>query len=241
MTRILIITDNQILYPQIRDILNNLERDDITVTYRCSEKSKIDINSKKIKVVNVKNDIYDIVNNYDLIVSLHCFQFFPKELVDSVRCINVHPGFNPINRGWYPQVFSIINDLPIGATIHEMDEKLDHGPIIAQEKVEKFQWDTSLSLYNRVLKKEVELFQNHINNIIDNKYEVINSTEREHFFSKSDFNNYCQIDLNEKGTFKNFYDLLRGLSHDPYDNAFIIDENGEKIFLKLKITKGNND
>jgi dTDP-4-amino-4,6-dideoxyglucose formyltransferase len=237
MTKILVITDNQILFSQIRDIFKNLQRKDLNVVYSCSEKSNFAMNNKKIKTVNVKNEIKWIIANFDIIFSVHCFQFFPKKLVNSVRCINIHPGFNPINRGWYPQVFSIIHDLPIGATIHEMDEKLDHGPIIAREKVEKFQWDTSLSLYARVLQKEVELFKKHINQIIDKRYKIIKQTEKENLFRKTDFHNICQIDLNEIGSFKKFYNLLRGLSHEPYNNAYIINEKGEKIYLKLQINK----
>ncbi|MEL6562249.1 MAG: formyltransferase family protein, partial [Bacteroidota bacterium] len=46
--------------------------------------------------------------------------------------------------------FSLINGLPAGVTIHEIDEKLDHGNIIDQIKVEVQSTDTSYTLYQRV-------------------------------------------------------------------------------------------
>ncbi len=37
------------------------------------------------------------------------------------------------NRGWFPQAFSIIDGQKVGVTIHEIDDQLNHGPIIAQQ------------------------------------------------------------------------------------------------------------
>ncbi len=77
------------------------------------------------------NSFFD---KYILFISLHCKQIFPQRLTDNYRCINIHPGYNPYNRGWFPQVFSILNKNTAGVTIHEIDQELDHGPIIYQEK-----------------------------------------------------------------------------------------------------------
>jgi methionyl-tRNA formyltransferase len=102
----------------------------------------------------LKNKKTEIIDSFDLVIFVHCFQLFPKTMVNAVRCVNIHPGYNPINRGWYPQVFAIVNDLPIGATIHEMDEKLDNGPIIVRELVEKYARDTSLTIFLMILKTQ---------------------------------------------------------------------------------------
>src|SRR5690349_163732 len=66
----------------------------------------------------------------DVVISLHSKQIFPPGLVSGARCVNVHPGLNPFNRGWTPHVFSLVNGLPAGATIHEIDAEIDHGAII---------------------------------------------------------------------------------------------------------------
>lgn len=64
--------------------------------------------------INPKKDFNHIIRTYDLVFSLHCKKIFPKVLTDSVRCINIHPGYCPYNRGIYPHVFSIINGRPAG-------------------------------------------------------------------------------------------------------------------------------
>jgi len=91
---------------------------------------------------------------YGLIVSIHSKRIFPPDLVNSVTCVNFHPGFNPFNRGWYPQVFSLINKDPIGATLHVMDAEIDHGAIIDQVEVAIRPTDTSSELYARVIDAE---------------------------------------------------------------------------------------
>ena len=144
MVKILIVTDNITQYTRVRDVFTKSPRNDLSVDYRhspmdCSVWENID----GIEAIDVHRNVEWISTNYDLVISVHCLQFFPKNLVNNIRCINIHPGYNPINRGWYPQVFAIVHDLGIGATIHEMDEKLDNGPIIARELLTKLEWDTS--------------------------------------------------------------------------------------------------
>src|SRR5690349_14011177 len=111
----------------------------------CSPGSEAEIHKQlpSIKALDVNDDVGEVIKSYDLVISYHCRQLFPRKLVESVRCINIHPGLNPFNRGWYPGVFSIVNGLPAGATIHEIDEKIDHGPAIAQKNIEVLPEDTS--------------------------------------------------------------------------------------------------
>jgi methionyl-tRNA formyltransferase len=127
-------------------------------TYSISPYSNItEFGTENFSIFDLKSpkDIDFILGNFDLVFSIHCKQIFPKELVNGLKCINIHPGYNPVNRGWYPQIFSILNDLPVGATIHEIDEALDHGGIIARALVPKYSYDTSKSLYDRILEKEI--------------------------------------------------------------------------------------
>src|SRR5579862_5054037 len=107
--------------------------------------------------INVRTQLAQITQNYDLVISIHSKQLFPLELISRVRCVNVHPGFNPFNRGWFPQIFSIINGMKAGATIHEIDEQLDHGLIVAQREYNIKSWDTSGSAYANIMKIERDL------------------------------------------------------------------------------------
>ena len=238
--KVLIICDNPILANRFeKEVWPLVDSALFDLSFRCSPYSsisKFDL-SNKISKIDLKNrdDVKTILDN-NLIVSIHCKQLFPKYLINAVRCVNVHPGYNPINRGWYPQVFAIIENLEIGATIHEIDELLDHGKIIAREKVEKFQHDTSLSLYNRIVDKEIELLKSHIHKIINKSYIPITPESEGNLRLKKDFNELLHLNLDEKLTMGEAIDKLRALTHGKYKNAYFIDKNGNKIFVSLNLS-----
>ena len=234
---ILIITDNPYLAQRFeREVWSLVHRSRYNLNYKCSPYSLPDnfqIHSNIASVdLKEKEAITDLIS-YDLAISIHCKQLFPKKLIENVRCINVHPGYNPINRGWYPQVFSIIKNTPIGATIHEIDEQLDHGNIIAREFVEKFEFDTSKTLYDRVVDKEIELLKNNIQSLLDNSYAVVKPEKQGTLYLKKDFNNLCELDVEKKYTLKEAIDLLRALTHGNHNNAYFMTRNHKKVYVSI--------
>ena len=187
--------------------------------------------------IDVRREEKVITEKYDLILSIHCKQFFPATLVNAVRCVNVHPGFNPYNRGWFPQVFSLINGLPAGVTIHEMDEKLDHGPIIAQEKCTIKPWDTSESLYVRILELENAMLWQHYESIKNRDYIASPPFEEGNLNTINDFEEMKKMNLNHTATFGEFLNLLRALSHGEHRNAYFLDKDSQKIFVRVILEK----
>ncbi|AZA59064.1 dTDP-4-amino-4,6-dideoxyglucose formyltransferase [Chryseobacterium shandongense] len=244
---ILVISDNAYLCRKLENILTEKLSPEQRVNFSISPFSDINDFNESIKsevmILDLKKeiDINFIIEHYDLVLSIHCKQFFPNILVQKIKCINIHPGYNPINRGWYPQVFSIQNNLPVGATIHEIDEELDHGPIIDRDFVKKESYDTSGSLYDKILEKEIDLFNKNIDSILNNTYKTILPENEGNLFLKKDFNKLCKIDLKEETTAGKFIDKLRALSHKNFKNAYYIDpENGEKIFISLTFKRQND-
>lgn len=228
-TRTLILTDN----PYACDLafeLNTLYGD---IAIFQSPKGAL----KGIGELSVRKQISDIAANYDLVISIHCKQLFPIELVNRVRCINVHPGLNPYNRGWYPQVFSMLNGLPSGVTIHEIDAELDHGPIIVQQAYQIQSWDTSGSAYKKIMAIERALVLEHFVSIRDHTYNATPPTEPGNLNYKKDFDALREIDLNAHGTFGEFINRLRALTHDNFNNAYFIDSDGNKVFVKISLEK----
>jgi methionyl-tRNA formyltransferase len=232
-TKLLIISDNLYLIEAFKELLIEMKFE-IDYTIKCSFNNAGLSKELSIAMVNVEQELESIISTYDLIFSLHCKQIFPDKLVNSIKCINVHPGYNPYNRGWFPQVFSIIDKQPIGATIHEIDEYLDHGNIIDQEEIEINSWDTSLDVYNRVLKLEVELLRRNISNILTNSYNKFPSKENGNVNKMKDYHELCKLDLEENGNLEFFIDKLRALTHDPYKNAYFVDKKcGKKVYVKI--------
>ncbi len=239
---ILVVTDNQYIFEKFNDIIKDEKYKDFKFSFYYSYKNikmkKIYFGSNIFKEINIKNELENIIQNYQIAISLHSKQIFPERLVKSLKCINVHPGFNPYNRGWYPQVFSIINKLDSGVTIHYMDKYLDHGRVLFQEKVKMYDWDTSFTLYNRIQKKEIELLEEKLYFILTEELKGI-EVEDGNLNTLQDFNELCKIDLNEKLTMKEAIDRLRALTHDKYKNAYFISE-GEKVYISLNLEKENN-
>lgn len=244
---VLIISDNLYLCRRFLDIIERKKIPNCLFNFSISpfsNKEDFNILNADIKVFDLKDQkhINFIKSNYDLIFSIHCKQIFPLDLINYLKCINVHPGFNPINRGWYPQVFSIINKKPIGATIHEIDEKLDHGFIIDRKQVDKTSYDTSGTLYNKIIDKEIELLENNIEKIIYNNYEVIEPESEGNLYLKKDFNKLLELDLNEKVSVGNLIDRLRALTHGNFKNAYFVDpKTQKKIFVNIELTPEDNE
>ncbi|WP_210397608.1 dTDP-4-amino-4,6-dideoxyglucose formyltransferase [Motiliproteus sediminis] len=238
--KILVVSDNPELTRFFQEYVHQKKYNEIAVfQYRFSIINK---NPRPMEVLGATPlDVKDrkffgiAKEEYSLIISIHCKQIFPEALVKSVRCVNFHPGLNPFNRGWYPQVFSIINKKPIGATLHMMDAEVDHGAIIDQKVVALKKSDTSLDLYTRVLSAEKKLIERNLKNLV---YGVFTSSEMEmegNYNSKEDFEDLCNLDLNKTGTLEDHIDILRALTHGDFKNAYFFDEEGNKHYVRLII------
>lgn len=234
--RILVISDNPFLVGEFNRIISLPVYLNCETTYLCSKGSEQNLASVlgyAVDAVKVKTQ-WEQLLGFDIIFSLHCKQLFPAELVSKVRCVNVHPGLNPYNRGWFPQVFSILNGLPTGATIHEIDEELDHGKIIAQQEVKNYSWDTSIDIYNRVQQAEVQLLESHLTPILESTYNAVSPSEEGNLNLKKDFDNLCKLNLDQTQTLGKSIDLLRALTHGSYKNAFFIDpKTGKKVYVSV--------
>lgn len=191
------------------------------------------IGAKKIDLDNQKI-LSEIVSRYELVISIHCTKIFPKEIFERIPSYNVHPGFNPHNRGWFPHVFSIINKHPAGVTIHKIDSVIDSGEIWKQVEVKIEMKDSSFNVYSKIIESEKELLKEFLKLIASGgslKFAKLNKIGN--YNSKEDYNKLCELDLMNRDTLKNHIDLLRALTHPPFKNAYFIDENNEKVYVEI--------
>lgn len=76
---------------------------------------------------------------WDLFVVASYGHILPPDILALPKhgVLNVHPSLLPKLRGASPVRSAILNDMPeTGVTIMLMDEELDHGPIVAQARIE---------------------------------------------------------------------------------------------------------
>src|SRR4051794_19945405 len=73
----------------------------------------------------------------DLVICAYYPRIFPRRLIDipPLGCINVHPGLLPEYRGTFPTPWCILNnETEIGVTVHYMNEGIDTGDILVQQR-----------------------------------------------------------------------------------------------------------
>ncbi len=95
-------------------------------------------------------------------LSVHYQRIVPASLIDRYEGLwNLHPGLLPWGRGMFPVFWALWEDTPAGASLHELVEALDAGPVVAQEEVAIRADDTGGSLHARVQDAEKRLFDRH--------------------------------------------------------------------------------
>ncbi|MBI4159868.1 hypothetical protein HY504_01745 [Candidatus Wolfebacteria bacterium] len=80
--------------------------------------------------------------NWDLFIVAAYPKIIPREILDIPRrgTIGVHPSLLPRHRGASPIQTAILEgDKETGTTLFLMDEKVDHGPILAQKTLENYE------------------------------------------------------------------------------------------------------
>jgi len=97
----------------------------------------------------------------DYIVGVHFPYIVPREVLDipAHGVLNLHPAYLPFNRGWHTPSWAILEDTPIGATLHFMGDAIDSGDIVHQRQLAIGPGDTADSLYQRIKELELAVFR----------------------------------------------------------------------------------
>ena len=98
--------------------------------------------------------------NPDVIIVVAFGQILPKEILELPKygCMNVHASLFPKLRGAAPIQWAVINGDPYtGVSTQRMDEGVDTGDIILEEKVEIRPDETGGSLFDRLAEVGAEL------------------------------------------------------------------------------------
>ncbi|HEY4510757.1 MAG TPA: methionyl-tRNA formyltransferase, partial [Candidatus Paceibacterota bacterium] len=94
---------------------------------------------------------------WDLFVVAAYGKILPKELFElpRLKTLNVHPSLLPRLRGASPIQSAILTDeKKTGVTVMLINEKLDHGPVVAQASIEPKPWPPKASELEEVLARE---------------------------------------------------------------------------------------
>jgi methionyl-tRNA formyltransferase len=168
---------------------------------------RVTVYHQKLSVEQIQELMPDFIISYN-------YRFIIKENILKLvnrRIINLHISYLPWNRGAYPNVWSILDGTPKGVTIHYIDEQIDTGDIIVQEKCEfDLEKETLRSSYEKLHQQIQNLFIMNWNLIKQNKIECRKQTGQGSLHYIKDFkeldNLFGGIDWNMNlKQFKNIY------------------------------------
>ena len=109
-------------------------------------------------------------------------------LKKSPPIINLHISYLPLNRGSYPNIWSVLEDTTSGVTIHLVDEGIDTGEILAQMKVRiDFKKHTLQSSYSLLHSEIQKLFKKVWHSIKTGKIKPVKQAGRGSIHFDKDF------------------------------------------------------
>lgn len=176
--------------------------------------------------------------NPDMIVTCAYGQIISKEILSIPRlgCINVHGSLLPKLRGGAPIHHSIINgDKETGITIMYMDELMDSGDIISQEKMPIGEDDTLDLVYEKMSLLGAKLLIETLPSIINQTNKRIKQNNNLVTYGYNITKEEEKIDFNKN--IDEIHNRIRGLSSIPgaycyLDNKRLKVYRSEKTNLK---------
>lgn len=162
-------------------------------------------------VTGLKEEINKV--DFVLIYAYGFKQYIPKEILGLPKLkfpgtasgfINIHPSLLPLYRGSSPIAYPLLlGDIKTGVSLFVLDEKMDHGPILAKEELIITAADKRPDLekkltglgYNLFKKLVIELSQTGINRLKSTPQDHVRAT-RARFLVKED--GFIELDTLKK-------------------------------------------
>jgi len=136
------------------------------------------IQPKSTRNLQFINDIQSI-DSPDLILTVEYDKILDPTIlaIPQIGTINMHFSPLPRHRGYFPVIWSVMEDNEAGVTMHWVNEQVNGGDIIATQKISIGKDETSFSLYLRLSKIGMTLFKNGFPKIL--KGSVLNTKQCE--------------------------------------------------------------
>jgi methionyl-tRNA formyltransferase len=155
--------------------------------------------------------------------------------------INTHPSLLPYNRGKHYNFWAIVEQAPLGVTLHFVDKGIDSGDIIAQSAISYAWEDTGETLYNKAIKAMINLVQSVYPSIRAGKYVTRKQVSSIGSFHKSDeLEAVCKIDLDKMYSARELFNLLRARTFSGHPPCYFYDR-GERFSVIINIKRDNNE
>lgn len=150
--------------------------------------------------------------------------------------LNLHPSYLPYNKGANPNVWSIVEGTPAGATLHFIDPGVDTGDIVAQMTVPVEPVDTARTLYGNLERACVTLFENQwpairAGQIPRRRQDETAGTSH----MQKDMRRLDRIELDKQYTSRELINILRARTFPPYPGAYYEDQ-GRRVYMRIQLS-----
>ncbi|MFC2082346.1 methionyl-tRNA formyltransferase [Bacteroidota bacterium] len=191
------------------------------------------IQPEKLRDENFIDEIREFGGDLFVVVA---YRILPREvfMMPTKGSFNLHGSLLPKYRGAAPIQWSIIKgEKETGLTTFFLQDKVDTGNIIMQEKLEIFEDDNLGTLHDKMMVKGAELVLKTVE-LID-KGEVNTFPQNDSLASPAPkiTKEICKIDWDKNSI--EIHNLVRGLS--PYPCTFFIHENKNYKIYRTRIPK----
>ncbi|MEQ1499968.1 MAG: methionyl-tRNA formyltransferase [Parcubacteria group bacterium] len=174
--------------------------------------------------------------NFEFFLVASYGKIIPNEILDlpKHKTINIHPSLLPKLRGPSPIQSAILKETETGVSIIRLDDQVDHGPLLAQKKVE-IDWPPyEQDLENLVAKVGASMVADLLPDLLENKIQ-----EKEQDHSKATFcekikKSDGEINLNDSPNLN----LIKIRAYHKWPGAFFF-VNNKRIIVKRAHTENN--
>ncbi|MBI5732418.1 methionyl-tRNA formyltransferase [Candidatus Jorgensenbacteria bacterium] len=204
--------------------------------------TKIIATERSIKVYQPpKLDVEEfksVIGETDFAVVAAYAKIIPKAILEMPRLgtIGVHPSLLPKHRGASPIQTAILNgDAETGVALYVMDEKVDHGPVLVNKKLEIENSDTYESLHDKLAVLSAELLIETLPGFINGEIKPQPQNETDATFTKKFEADNGFVDL-EKDDSVMIWRKVRALNPEPGVWAM---KNGKRMkILEVDLVDG---
>ncbi len=196
---------------------------------------------RNIQYVDINDFALNSLHNesFDWLLNLWGGYIFKKDLLSKVKnSLNIHPSYLPYGRGRDPVVWTIRNQDPVGATLHEINEQVDGGAIWVQEKVDYALPIAGGDLYEKVVNACLRVFKEHWPKIRELRYTKIQQgnldlpTRKREDLLKDQVIDFEGLTSDQKDLF------LRILAHDFGEGySSLLQINGDQYKIRFQLEK----
>jgi methionyl-tRNA formyltransferase len=166
-----------------------------------------------------------IIASYGKIIPQSVINLPPK------KTLNIHPSLLPKYRGPSPMPSAMLDDAKeTGVSIMRLDEQMDHGPIVAEEKVFVNEWPTYEDFEEMMARKGAQLLAKILPEWVTDKIKEIPQDHSRATYTKKITKEDALINL-EADPYLNFRKIQA--YHEWPQAFFFVKKNGKDIRVKI--------